>query len=370
MKKEAKRITRKSKGAAQTTEASTHPRVTLPPPLHIQKLEGEMTVLVTCEISKAAFDGEIKVNVIEKIDGDYSKRIVIWRDPVNSFYISEWQDWPSFQEAHFFSCRNLRTGVPMDPYFYRKHPLALEKLASNQHIKEVNGCSITDLTNSEIGMPIELAIINNLMCNSVHIVNPNQIEWNDVENDYIGTLVKEKPDTTKEEKAEYVFSQKYRKKMPEMRWYEFHKKPLQQCILIKIAEPLEAPASNNQQSAPGDTVSKDSIQPPKIGKRLKFGDGDSCEIWFESLGEKGKPAIIKVNNPAVKHEKKQFSICNGAPLENIKRLFVSKAISEDKAIEMKNPWRGLTGGPYRYFVEDYIKMTNVGRKWYISQLKP
>jgi hypothetical protein len=97
----------------------------------------------------------------------------------------------------------------------------------------------------------------------------------------------------------------------------------------------------------------------------KYGN---LEIKREA--SKGSPAIIVDNSQkGVDTIRKcfiQYSIPNGPAWENLRTLFFNHAFSEDKALPLKNPWRGLNGG-YRKFIDAYARMTTgTPHKWWIE----
>jgi len=268
MKKEIKSITLKNKGAVEQKEASALPRFTPPPPLSIQKLEGTIEAFVTCEICKAEFNGKIIVNVIEKIDGAYTKRVISWTDATNDFYVSEWRDegdnfyfseWrerATVSEERFFACRNIRTGVPADPYFFRKHPLIFKELKSNQKFKEILSDSSRDLTGSLL-CNIEGAIINNLMCESIRKGKVRCFNCDDFGNDY-SSVVLEIMAPTNDEISKFEHFRKHDSVIPSMYWFERDEKLFQYCLHLPIAEPIkeETDIHEGKPNATAATMSK------------------------------------------------------------------------------------------------------------------
>jgi hypothetical protein len=116
---------------------------------------------------------------------------------------------------------------------------------------------------------------------------------------------------------------------------------------------------------PGDPKQLEIKTPEGELKVRKYGN---LEIKREA--SKGNPAIIVDNSQkgidTIKNRFIQYSIPNGPAWENLRTLFFNHAFSEDKALPIKNPWRGLNGD-YRKFIEAYARMTSgTPHKWWIE----
>jgi hypothetical protein len=294
----------------------------------ITKTDGKIAALVTCEVSKVSFDGVIRVNVIEKAGSQYIKRVVSWRDNKNNFNHSEWQDFPVKTET-LYLCKNIVTGFPVDPYYFRKAPQAFKRMMEESSFKALWSEYLKG-TETMLFAADGLPDIINICCQSILIKDdPCVIPWDKFTQDCYGSVSKIEPASPGE-----IASFEYRinngiVEVPKMAWHSKKSFPNQEVWLVPIAEPLEGKTntdSEKQQGSANDSVSKPCTICGWIHSRnfTKWTCPETGKVYKVRAGENQRRVYLEKLHKGMSEDGGETAIESGP-----KGLSASKILGEE-----------------------------------------